>query len=301
MERPVCVSPAERRTEGHGIAGSRREGTAILVGAVLLVALASYAILGAETSSADSSYNPVTEVKFCNAMDPTFVDVAIAGNPACAEDLSSGTAADFWTKLDMSSSTDLHFSEVTTFAPSDSTINAGSSITTGAKIGGYRLHVTTGLLNGICNVNFVAETVLYNVALPDNPGDPRASTNIGWPRVDGATDRFGGWTGSVDGDHSANAGAGHYAAGIGTPVAAPPRADGSSVAIQNYPVWLLDMFDPDFTPGNFDAGAGPVTGSDGPLDPVLPLAVYGGVTQVVGSWTPVYLVQFAPGALAALG
>ena len=272
------------------------------IGAVLFVALAAYAILGAETSHADSTYDPVTEARFCNAMDPTFVDPAIAGNPACAEDLSGGTAADFWTKLDMSSSTDLHFSDVTTFAPTGSTINNGSSITTGAKIGGYRLQVTVGLSNAICNVNLNVETVLYNVALPDDAADPRASTNIGWPRIDGATDRFGGWTGGVDGDHSANAGAGRYAtAGGGTPVGSPPRADGSSVAVQNYPVWLLDMFDPDFTPGNFDAGAGPVTGSDGPLDPILPLAVYGGVTEVVGVWTPVYLAQFAPGALSSLG
>ncbi|MCH7475606.1 MAG: hypothetical protein IIA27_13160, partial [Gemmatimonadetes bacterium] len=85
------------------------------IGAVLFVALAAYAILGAETSHADSTYDPVTEARFCNAMDPTFVDPAIAGNPACAEDLSGGTAADFWTRLDLSSSTDLHFSNVTTF------------------------------------------------------------------------------------------------------------------------------------------------------------------------------------------
>ena len=278
-----------------------RIGLAVLVP---LVALVAYSVLGAETSHADSTYDPATEARFCNAMSPAFVDPAIAGNPACTEDLSGGTAADFWTRLDMSSSTDPHFSDVTTFAPTGSTINAGSSITTGAKIGGYRLHVTTGLLNGICNpgINFVVETVLYNVALPSNAADPRASTNIGWPRTDGAGDRFGGWTGGVNGDHSANAGAGYYAsAGLGTPVGSPPRADGSSVAVQNYPVWLLDMFDPDFTPGNFNPGVGPVTGSDGPLDPILPTAVYGGVTQVSGAWTPLYLVQFAPGALTSLG
>jgi len=297
MGRLCCIISAQAIRKGVNM--KTKIGLAVLAP---LVALAAYAVLGAETSRADSTYDPATEARFCNAMSPTFVDPAIAGNPACAEDLSGGTAADFWTRLDMSSSTDLHFSGVTTFAPSGSTINPGSSITTGAKIGGHRYQVTVGLSNSICNLNLNVETVLYNVALPSNAADPRASTNIGWPRTDGATDRFRGWTGSVDGDHSANAGAGHYAiGGGGTVVAFPPRAVGSSVAVQNYPIWLLDMFDPDFTPGNFDAGAGPVTGSDGPLDPILPTAVYGGVTRVVGVWTPVYLAQFAPGALSSLG
>ena len=66
--------------------------------ATLLAALAAFAILGAGTSHADSTYDPATEVKFCNAMDSTFVDEVIAGNAACADDLSTGTAADFWTK-----------------------------------------------------------------------------------------------------------------------------------------------------------------------------------------------------------
>jgi len=280
------------------------------IGALLLAALAAFVILGTEKSHADSVYAPTTVAKFCNAMDPAFVDPALAGVASCTEDLSLGAAADFWTEVDMLSPTTLNFSNITTFAPPGSTVNAGGTIPTGAKIGGLRSLTTLGLINGTCSTTITVEFVLFNVALPDNAADPRASTNIVWPRFEGSSDRFGGFAapgGVGSGVHPA--GPNPYApAGLGTAPGVVPRADGTSIGITGYPIWLLDLFDPDFTPGNFDPGLGAVTGSDGATKPLVPLAVYGGLTFVAGSWTPLYFLQFeggtaapAGGALAALG
>jgi hypothetical protein len=72
--------------------------------------------------------------------------------------------------------------------------------------------------------------------------------------------------------------------GDGVPVTSGDavHADGTTLAIQNYPSYLLDAFDADFVPGV----------SDGPAQPVVPLAAYGGLTHVVSDWIPLYLVQF---------
>lgn len=239
------------------------------VTAVLIAALAVYAFLTAGTSHADSVYQPTTTSKYCNALPGTFPDAALAGVPGCAENLATSAAADYYTELDMPG-TNLNFSSVVTFAPAGTTITAGTAITTGAKIGGLESLTNLGLANGPCNSALTVDFVFYNVALPDNPGTPRSSTNIAFPQAEGSTDRFGHWkVGSV--------------AGVGDPApGTPPRATGTSIAIVNYPSYLLDLFDPDFIPGV----------GDGAADPIVPKAVYGGLTQVAGNWVPLYFAQF---------
>jgi hypothetical protein len=60
--------------------------------------------------------------------------------------------------------------------------------------------------------------------------------------------------------------------------------------VQNYPIYLLGFLDPDFSPGV----------NDGPAKPIVPLAVYGGLTLVAGEWMPFYEVQLASGGLGTL-
>lgn len=244
--------------------------TLTTVTAVLLAALAVYAFLTAGTSHADSTYNPTTTGKYCNAMSAAFPDADIAGNPSCTENLQTGVAADYFTTLNMVSG-DLNFSAVVTFAPGTTSITDGNTLTEGAKVGGLSSTSTLGTANGACNSTVPVDFVFYNVDLPDNMADPRASTNIAFARPEGSTDRFGGWQ---VGSPPAPAG--------GTAPGAPPRATGASIAITNYPSHLLDLFDPDFIPGV----------SDGPADPIVPQAVYGGLTQVVGTWQMLYFAQF---------
>ena len=63
----------------------------------------------------------------------------------------------------------------------------------GEKIGALHSDTTLGTFNGPCNLSIGVDFILYSVALPDNPSDPRASTNITYPQPQGTSDRFGRW------------------------------------------------------------------------------------------------------------
>ncbi len=270
--------------------------TASTVIAVLVAALAVYAFLTVGTTHADSTYNPVSNVKFCNAMPASFPDPDIAGVPACAENLATGAAADNTNFLTYPSG-DLNFSNVVTLAPGTVSINAGTPAAVGTKIGGLHSDTTLGLLNGACSSLVPVNFVFYNVALPDHPLDPRstggspeagfadangtgASTNIAFPQPQGTNDRFAFW---------------HVGAqSTGIPADAVTytgsQASGTNIAIHNYPSYLLDIFDPDWVPGV----------SDGPAKPLLPKAVYGGISSVTGTAVPLFFAQFSAGGLSTM-
>lgn len=158
----------------------------------------------------------------------------------------------------------------------DNLIDAGETpcLAQGAAAGTHTWQATLGLSNGPCSTATTVTVDLFNVAMPNNELDPRLSTNIVYPRAQGATNRFGGWQ------------VGSAPAGGTAPLDmdANGRADAGALAVQNYPSYLLDLSDSD--------GAGSV-------DPVLPLAVYGGLTQVSGEWWPFYFAQFESGDLPA--
>ena len=110
----------------------------------------------------------------------------------------------------------------------------------------------------------------------------RASTNIAYPRAEGQSDRYGRWElapGSVNPTDNIE---------DDTPL--DGRADGDTLSIVNYPSYLLDLFDR--TSSRVARTA---------ANPILPIAVYGGLTNVVGNWVPLYFAQFAGGALVPLG
>jgi hypothetical protein len=213
-------------------------------------------LIGTGSASADSTFTPVTGVRMCNAMPAGFPDPQVAGNPSCAENLTSAAAADVTTTT-------------TTFSPGGTAIAAGGSIPAGTKIGGVHELVTMGLANATCSTVTTRDVVLFNVALPDNTGNPSASTNLAYPQVPGTSDRFSKWKiGSPPGITDPS--------GI-VPGIDASHAGGSSVAIQGYPKYLLDAF-----------------------GGLVPQAVYGGLTKTQGEWAPLYLVQFNAGALSTL-
>ncbi len=322
------------------------------VAAVLLAALAVYALLNAGATHADSTFSPKTVVKFCNDLGtfdpdpsfnggngscvepaptpvptptpavsgtpvPTFTPVptatpaptftpaptptpAIGGTPVptdtpqptpnvdTAKGLMAGGHPDITTQLTIPKG-DLNFSNVVTLAPNSETISAGTSMPAGEKMGVLHSATTLGTFNNACNLTIGVDFILWNVALPNNLVDPRASTNISFPQPQGTVDRFGRWGAP---------GAGPILAGGGDPVTAgtigPPNQTlqslGTTNSVQGYPSFLLDAFDPDFNA---------LTGAPGPLPPIVPLAVYGGLSNVVGSWIPLYFVQFGSNQLGA--
>lgn len=239
------------------------------VTAVLMAALAVYAFLTAGTTSA-STYDPITTAKYCNALFP-FSDATLQGSSSCTENLATSAAADYFTQLDMTDPSNLNFANVVTFAPNSSAITDGNDLREGAKVGGLRSLTNLGFANQACNSPLTIDFIFYNVDLPDNMADPRASSNIAFPRPQGSTNRFGGW----------NVGSEPTPTGGTSPGAVD--ADGTSIAIVNYPSYLLDLFDADF-----------VAGVDGGnvIKPIVPLAVYGGLHSVSGTMVPLYFAQF---------
>lgn len=241
------------------------------VTAVLMAALAVYAFMTTGPTSADSTYNPITSAKYCNELTP-FSDVTLQGTAGCAENLTAGATADYYTRLDMTSGSDLNFANVVTFAPNSTTITDGNDLREGAKVGGLRSLTNLGFANSSCNSPLTIDFIFYNVDLPDNMADPRASSNIAFPRPQGASNRFGGWQ------------VGSEPPALGGTSPGVTDADGTSIAIVNYPSYLLDLFDADF-----------VAGVDGgnTIKPIVPLAVYGGLHNVSGTMVPLYFAQFA--------
>ena len=191
-----------------------------------------------------------------------------------------------------------NFSSVVNYVPTGYQI-AGApgglpALPVGTLVGGSDNVVKLAALSqsNDCSSSTYVGFLFYNIALPDvgipsNPGDPRTSSNIAFPRNEGQNDRFGAWQ---VGSPPPNGGANNIVDNTTAPVNV---ADPTSLPITNYPSFLLDLFDPDFTPG----------GPDGPLAPIVPIAVYGGLAQPVPAstdWVPLYFVQFAPGALKTL-
>ncbi len=264
--------------------------------AVLAAALAVYSFLSAGGARADSLFRPTTTVEMCNALPAGFssTDASLAGTgPGCAQTLTAGTATDYTVTLNMPSG-DLNFSNVVTLSP-----NGPTSVAVGAKVGGLRSLTNLGLVNNQCSTALTVDFIMWNTAIP-NAATRAGMTNIAWPNPEGTTDRFSDWR-VDDGVHTSN-----------PPSTADPEwadetdadvidignganADGTTLSIQNYPVYLLDIFDPDFVPGvgdNADGGAN--------LEPLIPTATYGGLTLVSGNWIPLYFVVFPAGGLTTL-
>jgi hypothetical protein len=258
--------------------------------AVLAAALAVYAFVSAGTTHADSVYNPTTVVRMCNGLPAGFssTDASLAGTGiGCAETLTAGAATDYTTQLDMPSG-NLNFSNVVTLSP-----NGPTSVASGTKVGGLRSLTNLGLINNPCTTALTVDFVLYNVALP-NAATRAAMTNIAWPKTFGAADRFGDWK-VGDGVHTSNppaVGDADWATLADPNVTSSngTNADGTTLSIANYPIHLLDAFDPDFVPGV----------GDGATEPLIPAAMYGGLTLVSGNWIPLYFAVFSSGAMTAL-
>ena len=184
----------------------------------------------------------------------------------------------------------------------------GECLRPGDKVGGSFNKTTLGFLNGNCGgpLATVVNFVFYNVALPNDVSNPRASTNIYTPDVEGTgtATRFSGAAGGfgyvdTNADQSGD-----------VVLTSPANTAVSSQAITNYPDWLLDLFDADWTPVippldgpqniNPNTSDPRQNSADGPKKPLIPTAVYGALTSVAGSVTPLYFVQFPSGVVSAV-
>jgi hypothetical protein len=273
---------------------------------IFFVALASVAIAVAafgwyaSAAHADSTYKPVTGVKFCNDLpDPFPPDGALSGGNGsggpCVEGAGNivGAHPDITTTLDMASG-DLNFSNVVTMFPNG---DAGvgtvalttSAVSIGQEVGGLHSETRLGTLNQPCNVLFQVDFLFFNVALPNMVGGRvDTSTNISWPQPEGTSVRFGRWGAPGAGPILAGGGDPISTVGFGSLV-----ADGTNNPIVGYPHHLVRAFDRDTVP------------ADGGADSLNPFAVYGGLSKVAGTeWVPLYFVLFdqtGSDALSTLG
>jgi hypothetical protein len=265
--------------------------------AVLLAAVAVYAYLNTGTTHATSTYNPTLSVKYCNNLQSFSAngnygaaDTVPTGDctGVNAENLAQGAAANVTTILSEPSG-DANFSAVVTLAPAASTTVAGAPASVGQLVGGLEANAVLGIGNTACNDALDIDFIAYNIALPNvasetTPGDVRTATNLAYPRQEGASNRFNGWDIGVLPPPTG-----------GTPPGTGGNALSDSILVQNYPAYMLDVFDPDLTPGVAQIPA------FGAAPPIIPTALYGGATLVQGSWVPLYFAFFAPGALAPFG
>jgi Thrombospondin type 3 repeat len=264
---------------------------------ILLAVVAVYALLSAGAAHADSTFHPTTVIKYCNDMENPFPpDTTLNGGAGACNDTAGLVASghpDLTSNLVIPGPSavgvkdgNLNFSNIVTLAPNSETITPGGNMLAGETVGALHSATTLGTFNGACNTSIGVDFLMFNVALPNNPTNPRASTNISFPQPFGTDDRFGRWGAP---------GAGAIAVGGGDPITTTGFsyiAAGSNNAIQGYPSYLLDAFDADFNP---------LTGADADnatVHPLVPLAVYAGLTQVAGSWIPLDLVQFGTGGPA---
>jgi len=170
----------------------------------------------------------------------------------------------------------------------NSVIDAGETpcLAQGDPAGTHTWNAALGILGNACNQTVILHVNLYNIALPNNEADPRLSTNIAFPHAQGTVDRFKRWR---LGEPPLSGNNFPQSPGLEEEIVdVSPfdnRADANSFPIQNYPSYLLDLTDPDGV---------------GPADPVIPLAVYGGLSgSVAGEWWPFYFMQFESGDLLA--
>ncbi len=258
---------------------------AAIVAVLVMATLAAAQYNG--SASADSVFTPTTTVRLCNALPATFVDAELAGTgPTCAETLTPGSNAALTFTTDIPAG-NVNFSDIVTFAPT-----GPLNVQVGTKVGGVRMLGTYGLSNNSCSSALTVDFVLFDVALPD-ASTRAAMTNIAWPQAPGVTDRFGDWK-VGDGVHTSNpplpSDSDWATEGDEDVVLNGDHADSSTLSITNYPIHLLDAFDPDFVPGV----------GDGASEPLIPTAAYGALTVVSGEVIPLYFASFPAGALTAL-
>ncbi|MDO8614940.1 MAG: thrombospondin type 3 repeat-containing protein [Dehalococcoidia bacterium] len=185
--------------------------------------------------------------------------------------------------------------------PSDTLLGADLAVGELAGGGDNSVHLQAAT-PGDCLSTFPVPFIFFNVALPGiglvgepsvagNP-DPRTSANIAFPRNEGQPNRFGAWaTGAppIDGIPNNVSGPGDF------------KADYDTLSVQQYPSYLIDLFDPDYIPGIGDNADAALPGGAANLPAAVPIAVYGGMTipdPASADWVPLYFVQFAPGQLA---
>ncbi len=234
--------------------------------AAVVSAVAVIVLLSPPGASADSLFTPTSSVRLCNTIPVPFVDASLQGNPSCGDDLTPAAATNIAYRYDLTVA-EVSADRNVVFVPGGTT-TAGASIPAGTKLGAIRESIAYSVLNGTCSALTDSDFILFNVALPNNPGAPLSSTNLAYPQAQGTMDRFSKWKiGSEPG--------GGDPSGIGLFDAA--HADGTSVPFQGYPKYLLDTY------AN-----------------LIPVAAYGGLTQIQGEWTPYFVLQFSAGQLATL-
>ena len=274
------------------------------VAAVLVAAVAVYSFLTVGTTHADSVYNPTTKILYCNGLPSTFpgpVDTDLAGpnvGGGCTETAANrdiNATPNVTTILDEPTG-NLNFSDVVAFAPTNaggtpSLITPGCATATGCaagtlpagtKIGGLRSLTNLGLLNSSCNTALTVDFIFYSIAVPNGTPGPAGTyshgTNIAFPRPEGAVNRFDGWM--VGAEPPALGGTSPQGSGTAT------KAGADSIAVVNYPSYLLKLFSASQTSPYNDA--------------VIPRALYGGISNVAGSWIPLYFAQFDSTQAAAI-
>ena len=321
----------------------------VIISIAALVAVISILLISSDSSTrtteAASTYNPTLTSKQCNDLPGGFIDAPLAGGGgACV-----ATTAEKAPSAPQTTSTlftvptgDLNFASIETFISPETTVTPGCNVDLfdggdtpdafldgrdfdgngvgdgvaclppGEKAGGLMSSATLGLANGACLSPVPVPFILYNVALPDNTNDPRASSNIWVPLAEGTStkdllvpDPEGGTVAEVFRGRFSN----------GAPIT-PPLELGdavtdvipsSSKAVQEYPDFLLDLFDPDWLPiappiDGPDADPGVLNTNNGPLIPLIPLAVYGSLTApepASSDWVALYFLVFDKGQLKA--
>lgn len=321
-----------------------RSVSAALIAGSIIAAVSFFFFGSSDTAHADSTFDPTVTIQYCNDLSdagigfPAGLDNVKNATPRCdveGESTTPGGPSTTTTRLNISLG-DLNFSNIATLAAPGAGFTPGCNTDTNADtvldvrvfadgsrtdtdgvdndfdgttdptdtteclvpgdfVGGLRSSTILGTFNNPCGNSLTIDFLLFNVALPDNPTDPRASSNIYTPAIE--------TTPAVD----------RLQSGFTAFGAAPLDVvgGGSSAAIQNYPDWLLDVFDPDWRPlfpgegtvggPREGVGADPETigtiNFNGPQKPIIPIAAYGSLSVVTNVEVPLYFLQFAPGQL----
>ena len=287
----------------------------VFIPVVIITATIAFLVLTPDsTVQAGGNFAPTITNNYCNGLPTNFADTSLQGPDslgapgvadcfeltdaalAAIENTTPGAPQTVTTHLIIPTG-DTNFSAIVTMAPNEvvftpTCVGAQSPpgdtcLPVGEKVGGLKSLTRLGIGNAACTGGVNPEFVFYNVALPNDLADPRASTNIAKPQVEGTEDRFGRWAVGTGNDADIAEGAGTAV----TQTVLPDIADGTNIAIENFPNYLLDLFDADKNPG----------GTDGSKKPIVPIAVYGSLTKVppaTGDWIPLYLVQFGAGDLS---
>lgn len=265
------------------------------VSAVLLAALAVYLLLaGASTTHADAHRYDATNTQTLTSTatgaargqttalnlagnigvsgqynfsnNVTFDPPGVTLTPVCNEDSSNPGVGNNYDFRDFNNNNVVDGGETPCLA-------AGSASSPAA--GQQNSQVALGLLNGRCNAPLNVIHDFFVIPTPNNEANPRASTNIVYPRPEGSNNRYHGW----------QVGSEPPGAGGTAPddVDSNTRYEGTAntLMVHYYPDYLLDLFDPD--------------GIAGPLNPVIPRQVFGGISSVAGTDVPLIFAIFQAG------